>query len=51
MGDSQIDALQTLCKDWPRGPLDPDLHSPLKSDVPVLLLSGGNDPVTPAAER
>jgi pimeloyl-ACP methyl ester carboxylesterase len=49
MGDSQIDALQTLCKGWPRGPLDADLHAPLKSDVPVLLLSGGNDPVTPAA--
>ncbi len=49
MGDSQVDALETLCKDWPRGPIDPDLHAPLKSDVPVLLLSGGNDPVTPAA--
>lgn len=48
MGTAQIEALQGLCKGWPRGPLDPDLHAPLKSAVPVLLLSGGNDPVTPA---
>ncbi len=48
-GRSQVEALQSLCKDWPRGPIDADLHAPLKSDVPVLLLSGGNDPVTPAA--
>ena len=49
MGTSQLDALQSICKDWPRGPIDADLHAPLESDVPVLLLSGGNDPVTPAA--
>jgi pimeloyl-ACP methyl ester carboxylesterase len=49
MGTSQLDALQNICKDWPRGPIDADLHTPLRSDVPVLLLSGGNDPVTPAA--
>jgi pimeloyl-ACP methyl ester carboxylesterase len=47
LGTTQVDALQSLCKGWPRGPMDPDLHAPLKSDVPVLLLSGGNDPVTP----
>jgi len=49
MGTSQVDALESLCKDWPRGPIDSDLHAPLKSSAPVLLLSGGNDPVTPAA--
>jgi len=48
MGTSQVDALESLCKGWPRGPIDADLHTPLKSDKPVLLLSGGNDPVTPA---
>ena len=47
LGASQVDALQSLCAGWPRGPMDADLHSPLNSDVPVLLLSGGNDPVTP----
>lgn len=47
MGVAQLDALRTLCETWPRGPMDADLHAPLDSDVPVLLLSGGNDPVTP----
>jgi len=49
-GTDQIDALQELCKVWPRGPVDADLHAPLHSDVPALLLSGEADPVTPAAD-
>ncbi len=49
LGTTQLDALQNLCKAWPRGPLDPDLREPVHSDTPVLLLSGGNDPVTPPA--
>jgi pimeloyl-ACP methyl ester carboxylesterase len=53
MGAELIDASQEICRLWPRGPIDPDLHSPLHSDVPTLLLSGEADPVTPpaAAER
>lgn len=49
LGAVQVDALRSVCDGWPRGPLDADLHAPLRSDVPVLLLSGGNDPVTPPA--
>jgi len=49
MGTVQVDALNALCRDWPRGPMDADLHAPLASDVPALLLSGTADPVTPAA--
>jgi pimeloyl-ACP methyl ester carboxylesterase len=49
LGAVQVDALQRICDGWPRGPLDADFHAPLQSDVPVLLLSGGNDPVTPPA--
>jgi pimeloyl-ACP methyl ester carboxylesterase len=49
LGTTQVDALLSLCEGWPRGPMDADLHAPLSSNVPVLLLSGGNDPVTPAA--
>jgi len=49
LGTTQVDALVSLCDGWPRGPIDADLHAPLKSDTPVLLLSGGNDPVTPPA--
>ena len=52
-GADQLDALAEICKLWPRGPVDSDLHSPLQSDVPTLLLSGEADPVTPPedAER
>lgn len=49
LGAAQVDALQSICAIWPHGPIDADLHAPLQSDVPVLLLSGGNDPVTPPA--
>jgi pimeloyl-ACP methyl ester carboxylesterase len=49
LGNSQLDALQSLCADWPAGPIDADLHAPLISKVPALLLSGGADPVTPPA--
>jgi len=52
-GGSQLDALAAICAIWPHGPVDPDLHAPLRSDIPTLLLSGEDDPVTPpdAAER
>jgi pimeloyl-ACP methyl ester carboxylesterase len=52
-GLDQIDALTEICKLWPRGPVDADLHSPLASAIPTLLLSGEADPVTPPrdAER
>jgi pimeloyl-ACP methyl ester carboxylesterase len=46
-GRDQLDALAAICTLWPRGPVDPDLHSPLRSDIPTLLLSGDADPVTP----
>ena len=49
-GMEQIDSLQEICKTWPRGPVDADLHAPLTSDIPTLLLSGEADPVTPPAE-
>jgi pimeloyl-ACP methyl ester carboxylesterase len=47
LGTTQLDGLAAMCRIWPRGVLDPDFHAPLVSDVPVLLLSGGDDPVTP----
>lgn len=49
LGTDMIDALRVLCAAWPRGPVDPDFHQPLRSDAPVLLLSGSADPVTPPA--
>jgi pimeloyl-ACP methyl ester carboxylesterase len=49
MGASQVDGLRVVCGAWPRGPADADLHAPLHSAVPALLLSGSADPVTPPA--
>ncbi len=49
-GTEQMDALVEICKLWPRGPVDADLHDPLRSDIPTLLLSGEADPVTPPAD-
>jgi len=52
-GLDQLDGLSEICKLWPQGPVDADLHSPLRSAIPTLLLSGEADPVTPPrdAER
>ena len=49
-GTELVDALHEICKLWPRGPVDTDLHDPLRSDIPTLLLSGEADPVTPPAD-
>src|SRR5262245_44597571 len=47
LGATQVDALAAICEVWPRGFLDPDFKAPVAAAQPVLLLSGGADPVTP----
>ncbi len=47
MGDMMEKAVRIQCGIWPRGPVPVDFHDPVSSDVPVLLLSGELDPVTP----
>jgi pimeloyl-ACP methyl ester carboxylesterase len=49
-GTELVDALKEICKLWPHGPVDADLHASLHSDIPTLLLSGEADPVTPPAD-
>jgi pimeloyl-ACP methyl ester carboxylesterase len=49
LGTLQLDALRKVCEVWPRGPMDRDLHEPLSSGTPALLMSGTDDPVTPAS--
>jgi pimeloyl-ACP methyl ester carboxylesterase len=49
LGEEMLQFLQGLCSVWPAGRIDADFHDALQSDVPVLLLSGSLDPVTPAA--
>ena len=39
--------LLRACEVWPRGKVAGDFHQPVRSEVPVLLLSGELDPVTP----
>jgi pimeloyl-ACP methyl ester carboxylesterase len=36
-----------VCAAWPRGQADQVLREPVVSDVPVLMLSGEVDPITP----
>ena len=47
MGPLQLDALRAICSVWPAGPIDEHFKSPLATDLPVLLLSGDADPITP----
>ena len=35
------------CREWPRGNIPAGYYQPVKSDVPVLILSGELDPATP----
>lgn len=47
IGALQFAALETICSIWPEGPLDEGFQEPLETDIPVLLLSGSADPITP----
>ncbi len=53
VADGRVRALArraiAVCDQWPKGTYPPDFATPVRSDVPVLLLSGGLDPVTPPA--
>ncbi len=47
IGIVQLDAIEAMCSVWPAGPVDADFRAPLATDIPVLLLSGEADPITP----
>jgi len=47
IGAFQLEALDAICSVWPSGPLDRGFREPLATDLPVLLLSGDADPITP----
>jgi pimeloyl-ACP methyl ester carboxylesterase len=53
VADGRVRALArraiAVCDQWPKGGYPKDFATPVRSDVPVLLLSGGLDPVTPPA--
>jgi pimeloyl-ACP methyl ester carboxylesterase len=47
LGNDQIAKIKSACSVWPRGDRPTDFHLPLASTLPVLLLAGQYDPVTP----
>jgi pimeloyl-ACP methyl ester carboxylesterase len=47
LGDLRIRAQRAACAQWVRGAVPPDVHAPVRSRIPVLLLSGYRDSVTP----
>jgi hypothetical protein len=47
LGNHLVDAIKAQCDVWPHGTRPADFHAPLKSDKPILMLSGEFDPVTP----
>jgi pimeloyl-ACP methyl ester carboxylesterase len=47
IGIVQLEAIEAMCSVWPAGPVDDDFRAPLDTDIPVLLLSGDVDPITP----
>lgn len=42
-----VENMTEVCELWPRYALPDEYSSPLKSDIPTLLLSGARDPITP----
>lgn len=46
-GGSRARLYVKACEQWPRGEVPAKFHAPIKSDIPVLMLSGELDPVTP----
>jgi pimeloyl-ACP methyl ester carboxylesterase len=47
LGMDMLADFAKVCAFWPKAELPTDYFSPVKSDLPALLLSGGHDPVTP----
>ena len=49
LGDYRLQQQREACALWPRAKVDGDYFKPVRSDVPVLILTGEWDPVTPPA--
>jgi pimeloyl-ACP methyl ester carboxylesterase len=47
LGAMSTQSLARVCPLWPRGEIPEDFKKPVRSEAPVLLLSGEADPVTP----
>ena len=49
LGDYRLRQQREACALWPRAEVEKDYSVPTRSDVPVLILTGELDPVTPPA--
>lgn len=47
MGNLFLQVIDAQCKVWPQVTVPAGFHEPVQSDLPVLLMSGARDPVTP----
>jgi pimeloyl-ACP methyl ester carboxylesterase len=47
LGTAMVTGLQAQCAHWPKGTRPADFRAPLTGTLPVLILSGEFDPVTP----
>ena len=47
LGNRMVEAMAAMCQAWPKGDKPADFNTPLKGDLPVLVLTGEFDPVTP----
>ncbi|MEL6547811.1 MAG: alpha/beta hydrolase, partial [Myxococcota bacterium] len=47
LGAGQYEYLRQACSFWPVGPVHERFREPVRSEVPVMLLSGELDPITP----
>jgi pimeloyl-ACP methyl ester carboxylesterase len=47
IGDLRVQAQRRACQEWVRGEIPKELHRMVHSPVPVLLISGARDSVTP----
>jgi len=47
VGDYRVRSHIEACKEWPRGQIPPSYIEPVKSDAPVLMISGDLDASTP----
>jgi pimeloyl-ACP methyl ester carboxylesterase len=45
--DDRVSRQMAVCDIWPHGKVDPADRAPFRSDVPVLVINGQFDPVTP----
>jgi len=47
MGTAFFDTRMKPCEFWPKGSVSDDFYQPIRSNKPVLILSGVDDPITP----